>query len=197
MITGGLVGLSGCAKVLVKGADDIASKGDEAARGADEAAKGASRGASGLDDIGTSTATPTATAEPVETVGDISDYFPLTSIDTDIEVEAGSYTYWELSFSEEVEPGTQSIDFSYTVIVREGAAVDVILIPREELQYFEQSQSFEYYTEASELSTEYATESGSLDVDDYVFIVDNSSMGTAAGDYPATVSVQIEANEIE
>ncbi|MFC4359306.1 hypothetical protein ACFO0N_15275 [Halobium salinum] len=193
----GFLSISGCAKVAVKGADEAASGADEVASGADDVGQGVPKGASALDDLAEVTTSAETTPHETDTdFQDINELLPLYSADEDVEIEEGYYRYWELFFSEDAELDVSGVELSYTVVVRNGPSVDVVLTSRDEFEYFRQGQSIQYYPEASRLDTEYANVTGNLHTEDYVLIVDNSGYGEAKGLQKAELSVEISGERI-
>lgn len=88
-------------------------------------------------------------------------------------IQEDEWYYYNLSFS---QSGTVEYDF----VVREGPAIDVIVMDESEYQYFGGEQRWEYYPGVSALDSTGENVSGSVSSGSYRLIFDNSSEGNAA-----------------
>lgn len=202
-----------------KGADEVAdgAKGaDEAVDGAkasDDAADGAKASDDAVDgskksngddgstdgkrkkpDLDLSTATPTESESLDEKIEDV---LPILSVDDTYSIEEGYYLYWELLFTDVDDSEYSDVELSYEVSVIEGSTVDVFLIPLSELESFENSSEFQYYTGASEMNTTAIEMTSAAGFFDYALVIDNSDMGSIADSGATEVSVSISAHTVE
>lgn len=114
-------------------------------------------------------------------VPDIQDDYPndpnrsqqLRSVSDTRNLEEDQWRYYTLEFS---QTGTIEYDF----IVRDGPAIDVILMDESEYQYFGDGERWEYYTELSALDSTGSDITGQISAGAYRLIFDNSNEGEAA-----------------
>lgn len=113
-------------------------------------------------------------------VPDIQDDYPndpnrsqqLRSVSDTRNIEEDHWRYYTLEFS---QAGTIEYDF----IVRDGPAIDAILIDESEYEYFEEGDRWEYYSELSALDSTGNDVSGQVSAGTYRLIFDNSDQGEA------------------
>lgn len=114
-------------------------------------------------------------------VPDIQDDYPndadrsqqLRSVSDTRNIEEDHWRYYTIEFS---QTGTIEYDF----IVRDGPAIDVILMDESEYQYFENEERWQYYTELSAMDSTGDNVSGQVSAGTYRLIFDNSNQGEAA-----------------
>lgn len=95
--------------------------------------------------------------------------------DTDL-IEEDYWHYFPVSL---LKTGTIEYDFT----VRQGPAIDVILMNRSEYSYFEQGERFRYSSLLSRMDATSGRVSGTLPAGNYMLVFDNSNNGVA---YPPT-----------
>jgi hypothetical protein len=114
-------------------------------------------------------------------IPDIRDDYPndpdrsqrIRSVSDTRNLEEDQWRYYTINFS---EPGILEYDF----IVRDGPAIDVIMMDESEYQYFENEERWEYYTDLSALDTTGDEVRGRIGSGTYRLIFDNSNQGEAA-----------------
>lgn len=114
-------------------------------------------------------------------VPDVQDDYPndpdrsqqLRSISDTRNLEEDQWRYYTLNFS-------QTGFLEYDFIVRDGPAIDAILMDESEYQYFENEERWEYYTELSALDSTGDDIRGRVSSGTYRLIFDNSNQGEAA-----------------
>jgi len=83
---------------------------------------------------------------------------------------SGQYWHWRWSQNDGVTIG-------WTVEVTEGSAIDVIVMDESEFSKFEDGETYEYYTDGSDLETKAASKSITLSAGSYRFILSNLDAG--------------------
>ena len=166
-VTGMLV-LSGCAKAGVR-----ALKGG--AKAVDEGPTSDSDTPQATTDDSKFLGAETAT----ETTAPDSQFIPATLVETDTVLESGQYSYWELEYSDYRDTDATHVEFEYEIIVRSGDPIDAMLLSASEFEHFTEGERSKYYTEASTLNTVHAQNSIDLPLDEFVFVVDNTTQGDA------------------
>lgn len=184
LIASGTLGLSGCsaaddiAKVIAKGADDAsggARVADDAGEAVNENLETATSN-SDTDEILTDEPEQTARLDEEEL------NFPIFSVNQTIELTAGNYHYWEIDLLSDAESATPPVYLTYTIIVRNGPAVDVIFTDQNEFAALEDGDRFAYF-QGSSMNTQFATEDGPIEeFATYYLVIDNSRIGDANPD---------------
>ena len=122
--------------------------------------------------------------EPVDTDGDgvpdAQDEYPddpdLSSSQTESDtrnLEEDQWRHFSISFS-----STGYIEFDF--IVRDGPAIDVILMDESEYEHFDQGDRYEYIPDLSALDSSGTTVSSKVPEGEYRLVVDNSERGEAS-----------------
>lgn len=114
-------------------------------------------------------------------VPDLNDDYPrdstlsqqVRSISDTRNIEEDHWRYYSLNFSKD---GSLTYDF----IVREGPAIDVIVMDESEYTHFENGDRWEYYSQLSALDSTGDEISRTVSRGSYYLILDNSNSGTAA-----------------
>jgi hypothetical protein len=114
-------------------------------------------------------------------VPDVQDDYPndrsrseqIRTIDDTRNIEEDAWRYYSVELP---QSGTLSYDF----IVREGPAIDVILLNESEYQYFDEGERWQYHTDLSALDSAGDEVQGQLSAGNYRLIFDNSSRGEAS-----------------
>lgn len=96
----------------------------------------------------------------------------LLSIDESLVLEQRNWHQWYFSFDEPA-----SID--YTVEVKEGPELDVILMSEESYAEFNRANLPEHYSEASALDTDGTSVTAELPAGEHRLVVDNTQVGKA------------------
>jgi len=96
----------------------------------------------------------------------------LRSISDTRNLEEDTWWYYTLNF-------TRTGAVEYDFIVRDGPAIDVILLDRSEYKYFEGDGRYQYYTGISVLDSTGDNISGQVSAGTYRLIFDNSNRGSA------------------
>lgn len=144
-------------------------------------ARGISRALSDESDTERTTPTPTAHNEDVSYDWDdeesdhlhVDNIGPLYSIGTEVDIEPGSYYYWELELSN--ESIADYVEFEYEAIVRIGPNINILLLDSSEFAPYRLGQSFLYYEEISSVDTGWETGSTGLELRDYIFLLENQN----------------------
>lgn len=129
-------------------------------------------------------------------VPDVQDDFPndsdlsrqLSSTSDTRKIEEDEWRYYELEFN---STGRIYYDF----VVREGPAIDAILMEKSEYSYFESDQRSEYLSGLSALDSTGQTVEGKVNAGSYYLVFDNSNNGEAAP--PANLSNDVVTVEFE
>lgn len=112
--------------------------------------------------------------------------------DDTLSVAANNFRGWEFPIDPPSQP-EESLTLEYETVVREGPAVDVLVLDADEYQHYRDGYDFLYRTADSELATRHASKTATLEPATYAFVVDNTQAGEASPrdlTDDATVSVE-------
>lgn len=181
----GVAALSGCTKIAVKGADEAA---EGAKAGDDVAPTGASGGDDVANELSDGDEEPNG-SEETDDEGIGTQYVPTTLVDDDVEIQFGSYHYWELNYSDLRDSDADHVRLEHEIMVRSGDSVDVLLFDADEFEYFSAGKRARYREKVSSLDVTRAEDSADLPFEDLVFVVNNTDRVGAEPTGPVEVSV--------